>query len=97
MSDLNGQREKAGTPLSHEQLMQVLLSSLFVTYEPDQLDRIMDRTFGGRVDDQLLVTIVTLSNSLSHALERLRRRRGMPAIKLRCTTCSAHASGKKSS
>lgn len=65
------------------------LVALFATREPAELDRLMDRMFGSERDDVLLSSLVTLSNSLAHALERMRRRRGLRAIKLRCTTCKA--------
>lgn len=63
---------------------------LLATHEPAELEAVMVRTFGAsQISDQLLTTLVTLSNSLSHSLERVRRLRGFPEIKLRCTACCA--------
>lgn len=61
--------------------------AIFATHETNELDRILDRQFGGAHDDLLMQSMVTLTNGFAHALERHRRRRGLKPIKLRCTTC----------
>ena len=64
-----------------------VVAALFATKDPQDLDRIMDRTFSGRTDDTLLTSLVNLAHSFAHALERFRRRRGLRPLKLRCTQC----------
>lgn len=83
-----------GPQFNPDQLRQVLVSMLFVS-EPKQLDQFMLRAFGDEFSDQVLSTIVNLANSLSHSLERLRRRRKLPPIKLRCTECVDDLKEKK--
>ncbi len=61
--------------------------AIYAARDPQELDRIMDRTFSGRTDDTLLTSLVTLAHSFAHALERYRRRRGLRPMKLRCTQC----------
>lgn len=81
----------ASTPDSAMGLPVATLVAIFATHEPAELDRAMDRMFGGKglYDDQLLSSLITISNSFAHALERLRQRRGLRPIKLRCMTCKA--------
>lgn len=64
-----------------------VIAAIYAAREPQDLDRIMDRTFCGRTDDTLLTSLVNLAHSFAHALERYRRRRGLRPLKLRCTQC----------
>ena len=64
-----------------------MVALLFSTHEPAELDRLMDRAFGGAYDDIILQTLVTLTNGFAHTLERFRRRQGRSPIKLRCVQC----------
>ena len=64
-----------------------LVSLLFATHEPAELDRLMTRSFGDCHDDLVLQSLVTLTNSFAHTLERYRRRRKLSPITLRCIEC----------
>lgn len=64
-----------------------VVAALFATHEPEEIDRLMTRSFGDNYDDLLLQSMVTLANSFSHALERHRRKRGLKPLKLRCMSC----------
>ena len=70
----------AGVPIE-------IVTLLFATHEPQELNNLMDRAFGDAYDDLLLQSMVTLTNGFAHALERHRRRRGLPPLKLRCMSC----------
>lgn len=70
------------------QMPVTVIAALFSEKDPKELDVLMERAFSDCHDDVLLSSLVTLSNSFAHNLERVRRKRGRPPIKLRCMTCA---------